>query len=367
MATKHTVQKSSLSSRLSFARQLGTQWYHSSKNKDFLDGSSSWVKAQQEQHDWWCWCSASCLEFTGICDSKTFGSQRSRAAPSSIATLWEPVSPCSLAPAEWELSRATAPHHGRIISCRRCCCTNPAAVVTGQSSQDPPRPSVVGICPCWKQLLLAPSSFAAQWQPGESESAIPAFSFLSFQDLTFTVFDSDLLSSRNCLILFIGGVSALNLSHLPPPCHDYTRAMLPHIFPSFRGIVSLCSSSCSLTDSWSTLSISVLGILSAHHWAAWSGRCKFNIQDSSAWDHFPSLSLLCLDESSHHTLTAGQAEMWVWGVDIIPFIHVMPCLVSTGRNPTEWAGKFQLVLWAGQHGGQADVTLENRPLRRAVA
>lgn len=155
-------------------------------------------------------------------------------------------------------------------------------MVPGQSSQDPPCLSVVGICPCGKQLLLAPSSFAAQWQPEESETTIPAFSFLSFQDLIFTVIDSDLLSSRSCLILFIGGVSPLNLSHLPPPCHDYTRETLPPIFLCFRGIPSCCSSSCSLTDSWSTFSISMLGILSAHHRAAWSRRCKFNIQDSSA-------------------------------------------------------------------------------------
>lgn len=189
-----------------------------------------------------------------------------------------------------------------------CCC--------GPRSEQPecPHPAVVGICPCEKQLLLALSSFGAQWQPGESETAIPAFSFPSLQDLIFTAIDSDLLSPRSCLILLIGGVSALNLSHLPPPCHDCTRALLPPIFLFFRGISSPSSSSCSLTGSCSTLSISVLGILSAHHWAAWHGRCKFNIQDSSAWDHFPSLSLLCLGEFSHHTLPASQAKMWggVW-------------------------------------------------------
>lgn len=152
-------------------------------------------------HDWWCWCLISCLEFTGICVSKTFGSQRSKPVPSSIAALWEPVSPCFLGPASWKLSRAPAPRHGRIISCRRCCYTDPAAVVPGQSIQDPPCPAVVGICPCEKQLLLAPSSFGAQWQPGESETAILAFSVLTFPHLIFTVIDSDLLSSRSCLIL----------------------------------------------------------------------------------------------------------------------------------------------------------------------
>lgn len=89
-------------------------------------------------------------------------------------------------------------------------------MVPGQSSQDPPCPAVVGVCPCEKQLLLAPSSFGAQWQPGESETTTPAFSFPSFQDLTFSINDSDLLSSRSCLTLLIGGVLALNLSHLPP-------------------------------------------------------------------------------------------------------------------------------------------------------
>lgn len=125
-----------------------------------------------------------------------------------------------------------------------CCC--------GPRSEQPgsPSPAVVGICPCEKQLLLAPSSFGAHWQPGESETAIPAFSSPSFQDLIFTVIDSDSLTSRSCLILLIGGVSALNFSHLPPPCHDYTGAMLPPIFLSFEGIPSPCSPSYSLTDSW---------------------------------------------------------------------------------------------------------------------
>lgn len=125
MAIKHSPKIQLVQQTLTFARQLGTQWYLSSKSKEFLDGSSSWMKAQQKQHDRWCWCSVSCLECTGICDSTTFGSQRSKTVPRDITALWEPVGPCFLAPARWELSRSTAPHHGRVISCRRCCYTHP--------------------------------------------------------------------------------------------------------------------------------------------------------------------------------------------------------------------------------------------------
>lgn len=284
--------------------------------------------------------------------------QRSRTVPSSIAAVWEPVSPCFLAPASWELSRATAPGHGRIISCRRCCYTDPAAVVPGQSSQDPPTSCCGGHLSMWEAAALGSQLLWSSVALGECETAIPAFSFLSLQDLIFIVIDSDLLSSRSCLILLIGEVSALNLSHLSPPCHDYTGAMLPPIFLSFRGIPSPCSSCCSVTDSCSTLSVLVLGILSAHHRAAWCGRCKFNIQDSSAWYHLPSLSQLCLGESSHHTLAAGGlrcgGEVWT----SLPLSILCP-----GKNPTEWAGKFQLVLWAW---GQADITSENEPWKTAA-
>lgn len=48
MAIKHSPKIQLVQQTLTFARQLGIQWYLSSKSKEFLDGSSSWMKAQQK-------------------------------------------------------------------------------------------------------------------------------------------------------------------------------------------------------------------------------------------------------------------------------------------------------------------------------
>lgn len=119
------------------------------------------------------------LELTRGFDPKALGSRRGKTLPASQLV----VSRCcerqtvlvSLLQLSWELSRVAASRCGRImllwetLLASPCCC-GPRSELRGSLCL-----AVVGSCSREEQLLLAPSSYEAQWKRGESETMTPSF------------------------------------------------------------------------------------------------------------------------------------------------------------------------------------------------